>query len=75
MEQQQSPQSLERHLSEQHVCAHCGHRGAHVEYVTLTGTGVSRWLNIDRHEYALVTCLRCGHTALFNLHVARRPAD
>jgi len=62
----------ERRWSEDHICPLCNHRGAHVEFVTLSGTGVGRWLNLDRHEYALVTCLACGHTSLFNLHLASR---
>jgi predicted nucleic-acid-binding Zn-ribbon protein len=72
----------ERRWSEDHVCPACGQRGAHVEFVTLSGTGPGRWLAVDRHEYALVTCLACGHTSLFNLHLAsrlsaapQRPAD
>ena len=62
----------EQHWSEDHVCPVCGQQGAHVETITLPGTGLGRWLNVDQHEYALVTCLACGHTMMFNLHIASR---
>ena len=56
-------------LAEAFTCAHCKHKGAHVERLAMTGTGLSRLLEIQQHRYAFVSCTRCGYTEAFNLRI------
>lgn len=54
-------------LAEKFVCAKCGHNGAQVEKLAMSGTGLSRLLEIQMHRYAFVSCNNCGFTEVFNL--------
>jgi predicted nucleic-acid-binding Zn-ribbon protein len=33
----------------------------------MSGTGLSRFLEIQRHRYAFVSCTNCGYSEVFNL--------
>jgi predicted nucleic-acid-binding Zn-ribbon protein len=35
----------------------------------MTGTGLSRLFEIQKHRYAFVSCTRCGYTETFNLRI------
>jgi len=59
----------EKLLAEQFVCSHCGSHGAQVENVAMSGTGFSRFLEIQPYRYAFVSCNNCGFTEVFNLKV------
>jgi predicted nucleic-acid-binding Zn-ribbon protein len=54
-------------LSEKFVCSKCGQQGAHVERLSMSGTGLSRLLEIQAYRYAFASCLNCGFTEVFNL--------
>lgn len=54
-------------LAEKFVCSKCGQRGAHVEKLAMSGTGISRFLEIQLYRYAFVSCTNCGFTEVFNL--------
>lgn len=54
-------------LAEKFVCAHCGTQHGHVERLSMSGTGLSRLLEIQAHRYAFVSCTNCGYTEVFNL--------
>ncbi|MBN1230496.1 MAG: hypothetical protein JXA19_01385 [Anaerolineales bacterium] len=56
-------------LSKKFVCTHCGQKGAVVERLAMTGTGLSRLLEIQHHRYAFVSCKQCGYTEVFNLQI------
>jgi len=38
-----------------------------VERLAMSGTGLSRLLEIQAHRYAFVSCPNCGYTEVFNL--------
>ena len=59
----------EQILAEQFVYSHCKHEGAVVEKLAMTGTGISRLLEIQHHRYAFVSCKNCGFTEVFNLKI------
>lgn len=59
--------TLDHTLATKFVCSHCDHQGAHVERLAMTGTGLSRLLEIQAYRYAFVSCINCGHTEVFNL--------
>lgn len=54
-------------LSEAFHCSKCDKRGAHVERLAMSGTGLSRLLEIQRYRYAFASCHNCGFTEIYNL--------
>lgn len=59
--------SAENSLAEEFVCKRCGGSGADVERLAMSGTGISRLLEIQSHRYAFVSCRNCGYTEVYNL--------
>jgi predicted nucleic-acid-binding Zn-ribbon protein len=59
---------VDQMLEKEFVCSHCRHQGAHVERLAMSGTGLSRLLEIQPHRYAFVSCNNCGFTEVFNLN-------
>jgi len=55
-------------LAQEFTCPRCEHSGAHVERLAMSGTGLSRLLEIQAHRYAFVSCTNCGYTEVYNLH-------
>lgn len=62
-------QKTEQILAEQFVCSHCKSSGAQVESLAMSGTGFSRFLDIQPYRYAFVFCKNCGFTEVFNLKI------
>ncbi len=58
---------VENLLAQEFVCARCQHTGASVERLAMSGTGLSRLLEIQAHRYAFVSCNNCGYTEVYNL--------
>ncbi|MCB2178598.1 zinc ribbon domain-containing protein [bacterium] len=56
-------------LADKFVCPRCEHKHATVERLAMSGTGLSRLLEIQAHRYAFVSCTNCGYTEVFNLRV------
>mgnify|MGYP006307936315 FL=1 len=54
-------------LAREFVCDRCGERGAHVERLTMSGTGLSRLFEVQPYRYAFVSCNNCGFTDVFDL--------
>jgi len=40
-----------------------------VEQLAMSGTGLSRLLEIQHHRYAFVSCQNCGYTEVYDLRV------
>ena len=62
-------------LAQEFVCARCDHRGARVERLSMSGTGLSRLLEIQAHRYAFVSCTNCGYTEVYNLRMLEGKDD
>ena len=62
-------------LGQAFVCARCEHKGAGVERLAMSGTGLSRLLEIQHHRYAFVSCLHCGYTEVYNLRTLEGKDD
>jgi predicted nucleic-acid-binding Zn-ribbon protein len=54
-------------LAQKFHCPKCHGQGAHVERLAMSGTGLSRLMEIQQHRYAFVSCNNCGYTEVFNL--------
>jgi hypothetical protein len=58
---------IEQLLSEKFACPKCDQHGAHVERLAMSGTGLSRLLEIQAYRYAFASCNNCGYTEVYNL--------
>jgi predicted nucleic-acid-binding Zn-ribbon protein len=67
--------SVESILAQEFVCARCHGAGAHVEKLSMSGTGFSRLLEIQPYRYAFVSCKNCGYTEVFNLKMLEGKGD
>ncbi len=65
----------EQVLAKEFVCRHCSTQGAHVERLSMSGTGISRLLEIQPYRYAFVSCTNCGYTEVFNLKMLEGKDD
>ena len=59
--------SVEETLATEFVCARCHNKGGQVEKLALSGTGLSRFMDLQPYLYAFVSCANCGYTEVFNL--------
>jgi predicted nucleic-acid-binding Zn-ribbon protein len=64
-------EKVNRRLIESFVCPKCETRDAQVRHVATSGTGISRWLDIQHQEFAYVSCARCGYTEVYDLRTVR----
>ncbi len=61
--------TVEQQLSLAFVCPKCRQHGAHVERLAMSGTGLSRLMEIQPYRYAFASCDNCGYTEVYNLKV------
>lgn len=61
--------NVDEGLAREFVCDRCDETGAHVEHLTMSGTGLSRLFEIQRYRYAFVSCNNCGYTEVYDLRV------
>ncbi|NMO97696.1 zinc ribbon domain-containing protein [Paenibacillus lemnae] len=53
-------------------CSKCGQRECDVNEVAMTGTGLSKILDIQYNHYLFVTCEFCGYVEVYNPDVLLR---
>lgn len=61
--------NVEQALSDAFRCPKCNSQGAHVEKLSMSGTGISRLLEVQVYRYAFASCHNCGYTEVYNLRV------
>ena len=52
---------------QQYSCVKCGGTDYRSGELRTTGSGLSRFLNIQNQKYATVACTKCGYTDLYRL--------
>jgi hypothetical protein len=57
---------LEDRLASKFVCTKCGSTGAEVRRFAATGTGITRFLDIQHNQFVAVSCKNCGYTEIYN---------
>ena len=50
----------------QFECAKCGHKNYRTEEIRATGSGFSRFLNIQNKKFTGVICAQCGFTEFYS---------
>jgi len=58
---------IERQLSARFVCAKCHSTGANVKSLAMTGTGLSKIIDLQHNRYAFASCHNCGYTEVYDL--------
>jgi predicted nucleic-acid-binding Zn-ribbon protein len=66
---------IEDSLANAFVCPKCHQSGAHVDNLAMSGTGLSRMLEIQAYRYAFVSCKNCGYTEIYNLKTLKGKDD
>ena len=56
-------------------CLKCGHKKNKVEKHAFTGTGASRFTNVQRHKYYAVICEKCGFVEMYEMGRAGKAAQ
>ena len=67
--------AAESELARAFVCGKCNQAGGHVERLAMSGTGISRLLEIQPYRYAYVSCNNCGYTEIYNLKILEGKDD
>lgn len=67
--------TIEQRLSEAYVCPKCHGHGGRAERLAMSGTGLSRLLEIQPYRFAFVSCSNCGYTEVYNLAVLEGKDD
>jgi predicted nucleic-acid-binding Zn-ribbon protein len=62
-------------LAQEFSCPRCEHKGAHVERLSMSGTGLSRLFEVQPYRYAFVSCNNCGYTEVYNLRTLEGKDD
>lgn len=65
-------EEIDKKLMGEFSCPKCGHLGSQVEHLAMSGTGLSRFADIQHHEYVFVSCASCGYTEVYNLKTLRK---
>ena len=58
---------IEKEIESRFKCAKCHNTGASVKSLAMTGTGLSRFLNIQHNRYVFASCNICGYTEIYDL--------
>ena len=48
-------------------CAKCRHREAETGEIRTTGSGASRFFNLQNHKWGFVSCASCSYTELYKM--------
>jgi uncharacterized protein len=61
--------NIEQEIESRFVCAKCHSSGAEVKSLAMSGTGLSRLLDIQQNRYVFASCTNCGYTEVYNLDI------
>ncbi len=46
-------------------CLKCGHTETEVDEISTTGTGASRFFDIQNRKFTVISCTNCGYSELY----------
>ena len=61
--------SITDQIGQAFVCQRCHSKGGSAQKLAMSGTGLSRLLEIQPYRYSFVSCNNCGYTEVFNLRI------
>lgn len=63
--------ALEKSIADRFKCAKCGGTSGSIREVAMTGTGLSKLLDIQQHHYLFVSCRSCGFVEIYDPNILR----
>ena len=67
--------NIEKEIESRFICAKCRSSGAEVKTLAITGSGISRLMNIQHNRYIFASCNNCGYTEAYNLDILSGSKD
>jgi predicted nucleic-acid-binding Zn-ribbon protein len=67
--------NIEMEIESRFVCAKCRSTGAEVKSLAMSGTGLSRLLDLQHNRYVFASCSNCGFTEVYNLDILAGKRD
>ena len=61
-----SPSSTEDNLARRFTCVKCRGVGGRTRALSMSGTGLSRLLDLQMNKYIFVSCNHCGYTEVYD---------
>jgi len=61
--------NIEKEIESRFVCAKCHSSGAEAKSLAMSGTGLSKLLDIQLNRYTFASCKNCGYTEVYNLDI------
>lgn len=58
--------SIEHLITSKFKCCKCNHNECNVKEVAMSGTGLSKILDIEHNHFLFVSCLNCGFVEIYN---------
>ena len=55
-------------LPTNYECPKCRHREAETGEIRTTGSGFSRFLNLQNQKFSYLACSNCGYTEFYRMH-------
>ncbi|MEC7754706.1 MAG: zinc ribbon domain-containing protein [Bacteroidota bacterium] len=52
------------------TCPKCSNRSFETDTVAMTGSGLSRFFDIQNRKFAAINCTRCGYTEFYKMNKA-----
>ena len=67
--------NIGREIASRFKCTKCRNTGARVKSLAMTGTGISKLLDIQHNRYIFASCNNCGYTEAYNLDILKGSKD
>ena len=62
----QDQSSLEDRLRSSFSCSKCDHQEAVTKRISVTGSGLSKMMDIQHNNFIALTCTKCGYTEFYD---------
>ncbi|WP_202128502.1 zinc ribbon domain-containing protein [Paenibacillus dendrobii] len=62
---------IEDVIMNQFKCSKCGHDECITDEVAMSGTGISKIMDINYHHFLFVSCTHCGYVEIYNPDILR----
>ena len=66
---------IEKEIESRFVCAKCRSSGAKVKSLAMTGTEISKLLDIQHNRYTFASCNSCGYSEAYDLDILKGSKD
>ncbi|WP_254767181.1 zinc ribbon domain-containing protein [Salinilacihabitans rarus] len=57
--------SPDESLHDEHGCPKCGHEETETDSIATSGTGLTKFMDVQNRKFTVVTCTNCGYSELY----------